>query len=253
MYFITVNLPKFSFLLEEFQASSHTIVDWNNFLREVLVDWAFQKTCKEKLGGVGKTVEVDEAKLGKRKYNRGRIIEGQWIFGAIERETKKIFVVAVPDRTHETLLSIIVERIEKGTKIISDCWPSYSRLEEYGFIHETVNHSKNFIDPQSGAHTQNIERNWRELRSKIPKYGRKKDHYAGYLAEYMFLRTYPAIRDRVHEMFQAIGQLYNPSGQTGSVGGETEIVGEDIGRRNEEEEEYEEVEIYLDEWCECYE
>jgi len=28
-------------------------------------------------------VEIDEAKIGKRKYNCGRIIRGQWVFGAI--------------------------------------------------------------------------------------------------------------------------------------------------------------------------
>lgn len=41
----------------------------------------------------------------------------------------------------------------------------------------------------------------------------------------------------------ANGQLYNPSGQTRSVGWEPEIVGENINRQTEEEEEYEEVEI----------
>ena len=40
---------------------------------------------------MGKVVEVDEAKLvGKRKYKRGRIIKGKWIFGWFERETKNI-------------------------------------------------------------------------------------------------------------------------------------------------------------------
>lgn len=59
----------------------------------------------EKLGGPGRIVEIDEAKIGRRKYNRGRVIRGKWIFEKYERETKKIFIVPVEDRTEETLLA----------------------------------------------------------------------------------------------------------------------------------------------------
>ena len=104
----------------------------------------------EKLGGPERIVEIDEAKIGKRKYNRGRLVKGHWIFGGYERESKKIFIVPVEDRTETTLLACIKEWILPGTTIVSDCWKSYNCLSNEGFQHLTVNHSYNFVDPESG-------------------------------------------------------------------------------------------------------
>ena len=77
---------------------------------------------KEKIGGIGKVVEIDESKFGRRKYYRGHRVEGQWIFGGIERGSGKCFLVPVEKRDTETLLAIIKEWIIPGTTIISDCW-----------------------------------------------------------------------------------------------------------------------------------
>ena len=63
---------------------NQTIVDWYNFCREVCDCILFEDN--EKIGGLGKTVEIDESKFGKRKYHKGRKVEGQWVFGGIERE-----------------------------------------------------------------------------------------------------------------------------------------------------------------------
>ena len=48
-------------------------------------------------GRRGVIVEIDEAKFGKRKYNRGRIVTDAWVFGGIERGTGNSFMVSVPD------------------------------------------------------------------------------------------------------------------------------------------------------------
>lgn len=38
------------------------------------------------LGGPDIIVEIDKAKFGCRKYHRGKLITGQWLFGGVEQE-----------------------------------------------------------------------------------------------------------------------------------------------------------------------
>lgn len=40
----------------------------------------------ERIGEPQAVVQIDEAKFGRRKYNRGRVIEGQWVLGGDWRE-----------------------------------------------------------------------------------------------------------------------------------------------------------------------
>ena len=42
------------------------------------------------LGGE-RAVEIGETLIARRKYNRGRLVEQQWLFGAIERGGGNIF------------------------------------------------------------------------------------------------------------------------------------------------------------------
>ena len=65
-------------------------------------------------------------------------------------------------------MSIIKENINPGITIISDCWRVYNSLSEEGFKHLTVNRSVNFVDPESGAHTNTIESTCRALKSPFP-------------------------------------------------------------------------------------
>ena len=87
---------------------------------------------RKKIGGPGKLVQIDESKIGKRKYHRGHVVEGQWVFGGIEEDFRKCFIATVEDRSEATLLEIIKEWIEPGTTIVSDCWKAYVNLENHG-------------------------------------------------------------------------------------------------------------------------
>ena len=66
-----------------------------------------------------------------RKSNTGQMLPEQWIFGGICRETREVFMVAVPNRTANVLLDVIKEKICEGSTIISDCWKAYNMVKFY--------------------------------------------------------------------------------------------------------------------------
>ena len=156
-------------------------------------------------------MEIDESKFGKRKYNVGRLIEGQWVFGGICRETREFFMVSVADRISATLLDVIHQYIENGSTIVSDCWKAYDCLESEGYKHLKVNPSVNFVDPDTGAHTNRIKRHWHDVKNLVPKYGRCKAHFVGYLSAAYFELHYEDSTRRLHFFCKAAGNLYPPS------------------------------------------
>ena len=78
------------FVKHKLSISNQTIADWYNYCREVCV--SILEKYSELIGGQGVVVEIDESKFGKRKYYKGRHVEGQWVFGGIARESKKVFL-----------------------------------------------------------------------------------------------------------------------------------------------------------------
>ena len=128
-------------LSSESQLSKATVADWLSFCREVCLETIARETPKL-IGGLGLTVEVDESKFGKRKYNKGRLVKGQWVIGGICRETGDIFLAVCPEnkRDASTLIDIIERHVNKDSTVITDCWWAYDQLDEDGWHHLTVNH-----------------------------------------------------------------------------------------------------------------
>ena len=108
----------------------------------------------------------------------------------VERQSGKLRLEICPknQRDSNTLLTLINKHVEKGTLIMSDGWRGYSKLEESGFKHLSVNHSKFFVDPETGAHTQQIESSWRALKRRLSRGGIKSKFYDLHFAEYLWFK-----------------------------------------------------------------
>ncbi len=123
---------------------------------------------------------------------------------------KKLFLIPVEKRDSHTLLRLLKRHILPGTRIISDCWRAYTNIANTGlYQHENVNHSLNFVDAVTGTHNNNIEQIWREVKANVPKYGQRRTHFKGHLAEFIFKSNFPDFREQMHEFFIAASSLYD--------------------------------------------
>ena len=185
-----------SFIKDNLGLSGQTVVDWSNYCREVCVDLLGDNSYSQ-IGGEGVQVEIDESHFGKRKFHKGKRVEGVWVFGGVERgKCENSFFEVVENRSEDTLVRLIVKYIRKGSIILSDCWKGYNtdRLVELGYTHGTVNHSKHFKDPVSGVHTNTIESTWHHLKH-FKHHRLSKELRAGYFAEFIFRRKFFRNRD----------------------------------------------------------
>ncbi|XP_056101379.1 uncharacterized protein LOC130080107 [Rhinichthys klamathensis goyatoka] len=125
----------------------------------------FKRKTGQHIGGRTEFVMIDESNFRhKRKYRQGRAGQTwrrkKWVFGmlAIKGQRRLPILRLVERRSRNHLLPIIRRHVRQGSTILSDEWRPYRALSSLGYTHYSVNHSRWFVDPNHGGHTQNIER-----------------------------------------------------------------------------------------------
>ncbi|VDO25063.1 unnamed protein product [Heligmosomoides polygyrus] len=91
----------------------------------------------------------------------------------------EIFVEITSRRDSATLDDIVTRHDLPGTIIHTDSWRGYGNLNNLGYIHRTVNHNQNFVDPNTGVHTQAIESAWSHIKRAIKKEERIQGSFVG--------------------------------------------------------------------------
>lgn len=75
-----------SSIIEGQQISLETVADRFSFCQEIcMIALDHQFDDEGQIGGVGEIVEIDECKIGCRRYERERVVENFWILGIIYR------------------------------------------------------------------------------------------------------------------------------------------------------------------------
>ena len=170
-----------------------TAIKWYAKLRDICT-WKLSQN-PIKVGGISQIVQIDETVISRRKYNRGRLIEERWVFGGICTETKLGFMEFVPDRKAATLQEVIKKYIIPGSTIHSDCWRGYSGIDQIPVVpryqHCTVNHSRNFVDPITGVHTNEIENMWKNVKHKFKSMAGVHSHMVqSYIDEFLWRQRF---------------------------------------------------------------
>ncbi|XP_059361248.1 uncharacterized protein LOC132098949 [Carassius carassius] len=134
----------------------------------------FKRKTGQRMGGRREFIVIDESNIRhKRKYGQGRAGQTwkrkKWVFGmlAIKGQRRRPVLRLVERHSRNHLLPIIRQHIRQVSTILSDEWRSYRALSNLGYRHYSVNHSRYFVDPNHGGHTQNIERAWLTYKSQI--------------------------------------------------------------------------------------
>ena len=130
---------------------------------------------------------------GAPKYNQGsRLGTLKWIFGLTERGRLDCILKQVPpSRTRKTLLPIINQHCLEGSLFCSDGWRAYHELAEHldseDVLHYPVNHSENYVYPETGAHTQTIQGLYSHIKDLRVR-GMKPRDLTSYLGFFMWTR-----------------------------------------------------------------
>lgn len=203
--FLFLTNCKFSFKQEILGMAPNTVSRLNKLILEG-VDEIYQRENPLPIGGKGKSVQIDETIVVKgmhikcpSKIEDSKYKDGIWIVGGVEDDDpNRFFVVGVPNRTTETIKTVLEKYIADGSEIITDCHKSYpsalAKLSDLMNIsHFAVNHSKGFTN-SDGRHTNKIEALWSGMKKLIKiKSGLKPGEVDDFLVEFRFRRRYKEV------------------------------------------------------------
>ena len=90
---------------------------------------------------------------------------------------------------------------------MSYMWKAYDCLKDEGYSNLTINHSLNFVHPDTGAHAQRIENTWWVVKGNMPRTGTSKSLFESYLQEWLW-GTQRDGHDPFGNIFKHIVDLY---------------------------------------------
>lgn len=195
-----------------------TAVDWANFVRDIFRQYTNDVVFNMKFSG---DIEVDESIFGRRSKNNMGARKGcrVWIVGIVERSSKRIILYPVECRPEEVLIRLIDTHVEKGSRIYTDGWAAYGKLNEHGYQHFTVIHSyqftRKYVNIKTGeeviCHINSVEGAWAHAKKHFRTInGCSLSTFEGHLAEVMWRNHVSTKNGNEYEDFFALLKQYYP-------------------------------------------
>jgi transposase len=121
----------------------------------------------------------------------------------VDEVITRVFACVIPDKKASTMVSIIVENVATGSKIWTDEYKSYSRLNSLGYDHGTVFHKYEFVNRETDINTQAVESFNNEVNLEIKRRkGIQTNKRQSFLDEFVW-----KFNNRTEERFIKILQL----------------------------------------------
>jgi transposase len=163
------------------QLSYPTVLKAVTLIRVAIV--ANTKDAQDLLNG---EIELEETYFGgRRKGKRGRGAYNKVpVFGILERDGT-VRVDVVKDVTAESLLSMTVKTVRRGSIVYTDKFRSYDALMFCGYRHLRIDHGKRFATGK--VYINGLEGFWSYAKERIIKFhGVSKEKFPLYLKEMEF-------------------------------------------------------------------
>ena len=131
-------------------------------------------------------VELDESYFGgHQKGHRGRSVGNKIpVMGILERNGQ-VHVHLLKDVTAESLLSLTVKTVRRGSIVYTDKYQGYDALMFCGYTHLRVDHGKRFAQGQ--VYINGLEGFWSYAKERLAKFhGVSREHFPLYLKEMEF-------------------------------------------------------------------
>ncbi|KAG0421195.1 hypothetical protein DMUE_6306, partial [Dictyocoela muelleri] len=155
--FYIAKMPKYS-IINYLNYSRRTI---EKVINKLVVRIPNPDFSSNKMGGVGKIIQVDETMLNyKVKSHRGRPAANKTDALCIiefENGIKNVFATIIENKKESTIVPIICSQVASNSIIWSDEHGAYSNLKDIFEDHKTVCHKYEFINYETGVNTQAVE------------------------------------------------------------------------------------------------
>ena len=134
LYLYAIDIPIYQAQKMLPEIAHSMLVRYYKSLRSTISNAGASMILGGTVDGATNIVEIDESMFGKkRKYNRGKPTKRFWVFGMVERHTRKSHFQCVEKRDRDTLIPIIAKHVAPGTVIHHDDWGAYTHLEREGY------------------------------------------------------------------------------------------------------------------------